>query len=56
VLAGVELTTVRYVVVVSSQHVEEPADMQDGTVIYRHINIAVDPETPSTASRKRRRD
>ena len=54
VLAGVELTTVRYAVVVSSQRVEEPADMQDGTVVYRHINVAVDPETPSKASRRSR--
>jgi hypothetical protein len=47
VLAGSELTAFRYLVVVSSQHVTEPADFTDGAVVYRHINIAVDPETPS---------
>jgi hypothetical protein len=47
VLAGSELTAFRYLVVVSSQHIAEPADFRDGAVVYRHINIAVDPETPS---------
>ena len=53
VLAGIELTTVRYAVVVSSQYVDRPADAQVGTAVYRHINIATDPETPAKAARIR---
>jgi uncharacterized protein (DUF1800 family) len=49
VLAGSELSTFRYAVVVSSRHINVPADVLEGAVIYRHINIAVDPETPSRA-------
>jgi hypothetical protein len=52
VLSGVELTTVRYAVVVSPQRIAVPDDVPDGTVVYRHINIAVDPETPSKAAAK----
>jgi hypothetical protein len=54
VLAGVELTTVRYAVVVSLEQITEPDDEPDGAVIYRHINVAVDPETPSKGSRRAR--
>jgi hypothetical protein len=46
-LAGNELTAYRYAIVVSSQHVPVPADTADGTVVYRHINVAVDPQSPS---------
>lgn len=46
-LRGNELTAYRYAVVISSQHVPVPADLADGTVTYRHVNIAVDPRTPS---------
>ena len=47
VLAGVELTSYRFVVVVTQRQVEPPADVLDGGVIYRHVNIAVSPESPS---------
>jgi hypothetical protein len=47
VLAGSELTAFRYLVVVSSHCITEPPDLPDGAVVYRHINIAVDPTTPS---------
>jgi hypothetical protein len=50
VLAGIELITVRYAVVVSRQHVVPPANKG----LYRHINIAVEPQTPSQASRSRK--
>ena len=46
-LAGNELTTYRYVVVVSGEHISIPDDVTDGTVTYRHINIATDPKPPS---------
>ena len=46
-LGGSELADYRYLVVVSEQQVERPHDLNDGGIMYRHINIAVDPETPS---------
>jgi hypothetical protein len=60
VLAG-ELITTRYVVVVSRQPLpSEPEDRLDRDAqgreaVYRHINIAVEPETPSKGSRRRGR-
>lgn len=47
VLAGSELAGYRYAVVVSRKQVEIPEDIKEGEVIYRHINIAVEPSTPS---------
>jgi hypothetical protein len=47
VLAGTELTHVRYAIVVSEEDVELPADVLDGGVTYRHINVAVNPRVPS---------
>lgn len=47
VLAGTELTRVRYAVVVSEQQVEIPDDLLDGNITYRHINVAVSPRVPS---------
>ncbi len=46
-LAGSELTAYRYAVVVSRQQVSVPDDLTEGGVVYRHINVAVDPRTPS---------
>jgi hypothetical protein len=46
-LAGSELASYRYAVVVTCQQVEIPDDLREGAVIYRHINIAVDPRLPS---------
>ena len=46
-LAGNELTGYRYAIVVSERHVTTPADLPEGAVVYRHINIAVDPRSPS---------
>ena len=48
VLAGNELTAFRYLIVVSLEHITVPNDIEDGNgVVYRHVNIAVDPKTPS---------
>ena len=47
VLAGSELTAYRYAVVVSRQQVSVPEDLTEGGVVYRHINVAVEPRTPS---------
>jgi hypothetical protein len=54
-LAGNELTAYRYAVVVSSPHVLVPADMVEDTLLYRHINIAVDPQSPSRSRGSRSR-
>lgn len=47
VLAGSELTRVRYLVLVSEEDVDAPADVHDETITYRHINVAIKPRTPS---------
>jgi hypothetical protein len=52
VLAGVELTSHRYLVVVTKKQIPHPADVTEGGVIYRHINIAVDSEAPSVAAKR----
>lgn len=54
VLAGVELTTYRYVIVVSRDRIAVPANLTKNGVVYRHINIAVDPQTPSQEVKRRR--
>ena len=48
-LAGIELASYRYLVLVSKKHLEPLEDVSEGDVIYRHINIAVDPSVPSKA-------
>jgi hypothetical protein len=61
-LAGIELASYRYVVLVSGQHLERIPDERVGEIIYRHVNVAVDPRIPSrdrgastpTARRRRR--
>jgi hypothetical protein len=47
VLRGTELTHYRYAVLVSQHEIKVPGDFQEGQVVYRHINIAVEPRTPS---------
>jgi hypothetical protein len=46
-LGGSELAGYRYLVVVSGPQVKVPADVTERSVIYRHVNIAVQPQTPS---------
>jgi len=46
-LAGSELTGYRYAVVVSRQQVKVPDDFMEDEVVYRHINVSVDPQLPS---------
>ena len=46
-LGGTELAAYRYLVLVTRTHVPLPSDIVDRNVTYRHINIAVSPETPS---------
>ena len=52
-LAGNELHSYRYAVVVTEQEVELPPDDTHNGITYRHINIAIDPHTPSRAARSR---
>lgn len=50
-LAGFELTSYRYAVVVSQKRVAPPDDCQEGNVTHRHADIAVDRDAPSRASK-----
>jgi hypothetical protein len=49
-LGGIELTRYRYLVLVSGKRVPEPGDRQTNSTLYRHVNIAVDPDSPSRES------
>jgi hypothetical protein len=52
-LAGPELTTVRYAVVVSANDLKIiPPDPIENGILYRHINVVVDPNTPSKQARR----
>jgi hypothetical protein len=46
-LMGTELTHYRYAIVVSERKIVIPNDFEEDGVVYRHINIAVNPLTPS---------
>jgi hypothetical protein len=52
ILAGVELASHRYLVVVTKKQVPLPPDETEGSVIYRHINIAVEPQSPSAVAKR----
>ena len=52
-LAGLELTTHRFAIVVTVEEVPEPADQTIDGVVYRHINIPIGPSTPSKQARKK---
>ena len=52
-LAGIELTTYRYLVVVTEKQARNSRDEIVDGITYRYINIAVDPEMPSVAARNR---
>ena len=47
VLSATELAAYRYVIVVTQQQVTTPTNLVEDGVVYRHINLAVDPLTPS---------
>ncbi len=46
-LAGLELANYRYLVIVSQDNVDMPADLIEDDVNYKYFNVAVDPSTPS---------
>jgi hypothetical protein len=52
VLYGLELAEYRYLVMVSKEHMMNSKDVRDGDIIYRIINIAVNPSTPSAPVRQ----
>jgi len=52
VLGGIELTNYRYLVMVSEKSTKMPFDFTEGTIAYRHINIPVNPDTPSIEAKK----
>ncbi len=51
-LAGFEVASTRYLVLVSKKRLEPLPPIIQGTVTYEYRNIAVDPETPSINARK----
>jgi hypothetical protein len=50
VLGGMELLGYRYIVLVSRKRLAPIADVTHSNTVYRHINIAVEPEVPSKAA------
>ncbi|MGE0256123.1 MAG: hypothetical protein AB7N54_18485 [Alphaproteobacteria bacterium] len=51
-IKGVELEHYRYLVVVSKRRFPEPADFVEDGIIYRHVHIALEPNTPSADARR----
>lgn len=51
VLGGIELANYRYLVMVSEHSMKMPDDDVVDTIRYRHINIAVVPQTPSVTAK-----
>ncbi len=52
VLSGIELVNYRYLVMVSEKSMKMPGDLIEGNVTFRHINLPVDPDTPSNEAKK----
>jgi len=50
-LGGIELARYRYLIMVTREKTEMPQDNVRNMITYRHINIAVDPSTPSVVAR-----
>jgi len=56
VLAGIELTQIRYLVVVTEKQLPNssiPSDEETDGILYRHINLAINPDVPSVQSKKK---
>jgi hypothetical protein len=49
VLGGIELTDYRFAIVVSKDYIKPPDDIRIDNAVFRHVNIAVAPSTPSKA-------
>ncbi|HEX6899021.1 MAG TPA: hypothetical protein VF789_04880 [Thermoanaerobaculia bacterium] len=52
-LAGIELRSVRYVIVVSQNYLPMPSDQTIDNFLYRFVNLVTNPPTPSHVSRVR---
>lgn len=52
VLSGIELVNYRYLVMVSEKSIKMPGDLIEGNITFRHINLPVDPDTPSKEAKK----
>jgi hypothetical protein len=52
-LAGVEFAGYRFLIVVSKGPIKIPADLDIDGVVYRHMNIDVEPPTPSVSAKAR---
>jgi hypothetical protein len=52
ILAGFEVASPRYLVMVSDDYLEMPRPREDGEVFYEHLNVAVSPSSPSKTARK----
>lgn len=55
ILGGIELTTYRYLVLVSLKNIVPMPEKRrdDDNIVYKYINIAVDPDTPSKDAHSR---
>ena len=51
ILGAVEIANYRYLVMVSKATLQMPENRIEGIIVYRHINIAVNPATPSVEAR-----
>lgn len=51
ILGDLELKSTRYVVLVARKNVPSPADQIIGPVTFRHVVLAIEPDTPSRESR-----
>jgi hypothetical protein len=47
ILAGFELSSRRYLVIVSDDFLPPPENEQEGSVLYQYVNVAVSPSVPS---------
>lgn len=52
ILASIELTNYRYLVMVSEKNLAIPKDIKEDTITYRLINLAVNPNLPSIEAKK----
>jgi hypothetical protein len=52
ILAGFEVASPRYLIIVSKDYLELPPPRQENNVVYEYRNIAVSPSTPSKIARR----
>lgn len=51
-LAGIELRSTRFIVIVTEKTTPVPDDVNEDEITFRHINVPVDPDTPSKTARR----